>query len=63
MFAADGPLLDVFWTMIVLFVWVMNARPGMAERRAGELARPFVRFGSRIAEDGGAAAPAIWAPG
>jgi hypothetical protein len=23
MFVADYPLLDVFWTMIVLFVWVM----------------------------------------
>jgi hypothetical protein len=137
MFVADYPLLDVFWTMILFFVWVMwiwvvismlidvsrrdssgwaerggwmiliiflpllgvliyliTQGKGMAERRAGDLAyvadvlsfatapllegatsfrlgeslvtgkiashAAFVRFGPRIAEEAGAAVPAMW---
>jgi hypothetical protein len=141
MFVADYRLLDVFWTMIVLFVWVMwiwvvisilidvsrrddssgwagregwmiliiflpllgvliylmTQGKGMAERRAGDLAyvadvlsfatapllecatsfrlgeslvtgkiashAAFVRVGPPIAEEGGAAVPALWAKG
>ena len=38
MFVPDYPLLDVFWTMIGVLIYLITQGNGMAERRAGDLA-------------------------